>query len=491
MASKFEITALLKSWKPYAWLVLLGLILYGRTLSFGLTLLDDNILLGENRPLLSEVRNIPLIFQRDVYLSAQGPDVYYRPLLNCSYLLDTQLGCGALPVYHAANLAIHLAVVCALFYLLCLLGYARFPAFAAAAIFTVHPVLTGAVAWLPGRNDSLLTLMVLLALICYWRYVRGGRWPAYFGHLLFFALALLTKETALLFPLLILLALYLFEQPNFRRYAWQFLAGWLPVLTAYYWLWHNAMTAPLPPKIGNLLTLFPAVLMYLGKAILPLKLGVLPLLQPSGLLAGAAVLGLLLWAFYLSPNKDWRRIIFGAAWFLLFLLPPLVAVKPGMILSFSEHRIYLAFIGLIMVLLELQRAWQTAPVDRRQLALLVLILALFSGINWRHSQDYRDPISFWRRAVLDAPDSWFTNSGLANAALYQNQLPLAETALRRAQVLNNHLVMFHNNLGLIYLRQGKYAAAEKEFRAELGGTEHREMVLYNLQVLHNRQRGSK
>ena len=71
-----------------------------------------------------------------------------------------------------------------------------------ALIFAVHPALNQAVAWIPGRNDSLLALFVLASALAFVRYVENRNWQWLGAYLALSLAALLTKESAVLLPLI-------------------------------------------------------------------------------------------------------------------------------------------------------------------------------------------------------------------------------------------------------------------------------------------------
>jgi protein O-mannosyl-transferase len=101
-----------------------------------------------------------------VFLSTVG-QAYYRPMMTISLILDAQIG-GASPfIYHFTDIVIHLLASCLLFLFFKKLNYRKDLSFFFALIFAIHPVLSQAVGWIPGRNDTLLTVFILLAFIAF------------------------------------------------------------------------------------------------------------------------------------------------------------------------------------------------------------------------------------------------------------------------------------------------------------------------------------
>src|SRR5205823_3912121 len=68
--------------------------------------------------------------------------------------------------------------------------------------FTIHPALTQAVAWIPGRNDVLLAIVVLSSFAYFIKYLQTGKKLFFVLHGLLFFVGLLTKETTIALPLL-------------------------------------------------------------------------------------------------------------------------------------------------------------------------------------------------------------------------------------------------------------------------------------------------
>ncbi len=191
--------------KLFFWIAGLGLLTYIWTVFFGFTYLDDQSLILDNLFFLKNLGNIPTAFVTDVFRILHVPTAYYRPLLTVSFMFDAQLS-GSNPFfYHLTNVIIHVATSCVVFIFLQKIKIKEEVAFLLSAIFAVHPVLSQAVAWIPGRNDSLLTLFSLLSFVFSINFVESGKSRDIIWHIVFFAAALLTKESALLVAPLIVL----------------------------------------------------------------------------------------------------------------------------------------------------------------------------------------------------------------------------------------------------------------------------------------------
>ena len=111
------------------------------------------------------------------------------------------------PVYRAASLALHIANTWLVFFVAAAWPRMRPAAFWAAAFFAVHEGHQEAVMWFSAINELLMFLFGMASLWC-WRSTPDGARPAWLRELagvVLFALALLSKESAIfLLPLFVL-----------------------------------------------------------------------------------------------------------------------------------------------------------------------------------------------------------------------------------------------------------------------------------------------
>ena len=149
-----------------------------------------------------------------------------RPVTNLSFALNYYLGGLEVNGFHWANLLIHLLTALALFgviwYTLGLeIHQGRYQAtrygmaLLGALIWAVHPVQTQAVTYLVQRSTELAALFGMMALICYIRGRCSTRpWGWYAFCLAGVLLALGSKETAAVLPVLILFYELIFFSEN-------------------------------------------------------------------------------------------------------------------------------------------------------------------------------------------------------------------------------------------------------------------------------------
>jgi tetratricopeptide (TPR) repeat protein len=116
---------------------------------------------------------------------------YYRPLTVLSLRLDHALGGGSALAYHITAILLHGLTSAAVLPLALRFGAPKPAAQFASLLFAVNPHSAETIAWVSGRPDLLMATALL------WALVLPQRWSLLLG-----ACALLSKETAVVWPVL-------------------------------------------------------------------------------------------------------------------------------------------------------------------------------------------------------------------------------------------------------------------------------------------------
>ncbi|HEY3820186.1 MAG TPA: hypothetical protein VGL81_23640 [Polyangiaceae bacterium] len=451
-----------------ALVLLVALAVHARTVAFGFTGLDDRDLIVGDQAFLAAPANLLRVFGRS-YLHVVDPaHAYWRPLVTASYVLDAQWS-GAQPWgYHATNVVLYAIASALVLALLRRFGLGRGVALAGALVFAVHPALASAVAWIPGRNDSLLAVMALAS----WVLLRERRWAA---HLVFFALALMTKETALALPVLWGVEL-VGGQGRRERARWLVAAGWLALVAARFLVHPGAPHATAAELLANL----PVVPIALGKLVLPVKPTVLAVVGDLSVWPGAAAAVALAVAAWRLPRARRRVLAFGALAFLLFLAPALAV--PGTLVL--DQRFVLPALGVLVVAGEIVRALRPEP----------RVLAAFAGVGVAalalvtvgFEGSFREPLAFAREAVAGSPRSPLAHFCLGQVEQRAGKDDRALVEYRTALSLGPAEVV-HNDIAVIAMKDGHWADAEAELRAELALNPGYATAEYNLAIVLRRE----
>src|SRR5581483_3125500 len=200
-------------------LVVVGLALtalvYADTLRFEFVF-DDNVQILHN-PALGSWSSLPGFFTHHLweFVASGGLGSFYRPIFMAWLLANYKLfGTDPAP-WHATTVLVHLVATYLSYLLARRITATAWTAAVAAVLFGLHPVHIETAAWISGVGDSLYSAFVLGAFVCYLRR-REMKTAAAYGWtaagMLLFGMGLLSKEPAMLFPVLLVGYELLFPQ---------------------------------------------------------------------------------------------------------------------------------------------------------------------------------------------------------------------------------------------------------------------------------------
>lgn len=417
-----------------------------------------------------------------------------RPMVNLSYAVDQALW-GPQPFgFHFGSVFLHVLNVALLFLVIRRLiedwqawrpGLSPPPpeivAAAAVWLFAVHPVMTEAVGYISGRADVLCATFVLLALLALRRWAGGGssRWLAIGVVCWLYAMG--SKETAAVFPLLLLAYRSTVVDPDDRRLRARLLrvglgltagavvAGVIrlavlflienPGGTHIYW-WHLVVEADV-------------VRQYLELLILPSEQSVM---HPTVSIAhwsqvrASVALGFLalLVAMAVWCRRRAGPVSFGLTWFLLALAPPGVLVVFDLAHPMAEHRAYQANGGLFLCVgfivgWLLMRPHTTASARRLLMIVLGFGVVTFGAITVVRNAVWSDPRILWLDAVRKAPDVWLPHLLLGESLHAAGQREAALAAYTEARRLRPDYPDISLKLGLCLIELGRLDSARQVF----------------------------
>jgi hypothetical protein len=325
---------------------------------------DDDTQIGLN-PHLRSSEHIPTYFTADVWAHRTPVsggrrvvrNLYYRPWFLTMYFLQYQaFGLNPMP-WHGVNILLHLGFVLAAWRCFRRVGMAEAPSVFGAALVAVLPVNSEAVNWIAAQCDLWMAVALSSSFLLFLRWKERGGWLASSGAMLLFSIALLSKETAVVYCLILWAHTILFpRQEGGRRFLLPVLSL---VLVAAYLGVRTAAVGPPASTGGTLphhpLLLVPALLgKYFSLLVFPLDLrAVYP--KAGGLSLAYILPGIGGAALYFAMgvlslgSHGWRRSLFLATWLVVPLLPTLFLGGLGQNLL-AERYLYfssLGFAGLV------------------------------------------------------------------------------------------------------------------------------------------------
>jgi tetratricopeptide (TPR) repeat protein len=409
-------------------------------------------------------------------------DHMVRPLLYATVLLDRSLYGNSSTGYHLLNLLLHLGSGLLVYRILtCALSEeTRHVPFWAALLFLIHPVQTETVTYISGRASGLMAFWYLLALVLYIKRTehRNDRRTAQlclFGAITSFLLSLASKETAMTFPLVLLLwdvAIRRLDGAALRKgFLSDHLPFWLALLAVVAWAWWHPRYSVLAqfsfgirPLWDNFLSELNATTFSLLLFFCPWKQNFdhdLPTLHSMFqwplpfdllLLGGLAVVALV-------SVQRLPLLTFGIGWFVLQMLPTTVIPRNDLL---SERNLYLASIGILFAVVLLGSClthWLTTVLSRPRLvqvgagSLALAAVLTLCFMTFQRNELYRDPVLLWSDTVEKSPRKARPHNNLGHGYAMQDNWDQAIEEFRIAAQLDPDYTLAKKNLSDAYLHQ--------------------------------------
>jgi tetratricopeptide (TPR) repeat protein len=434
---------------------------------------------------IRDLGNIPRFFSDPTTFSVHAENRTWRPLVTTSLAIDYWLGGGLESTFyfHLSTFLWFLLQLLLMYGLYALLLERARPqphnswiAWFAVAWYGLHPAIAETVNYIIQRGDVLSTLGVVAALFLYARFPARRRLGLY---LIPFVLGALAKPPALVFPLILLAYLLLFEESfsirGFRAALWKSVPA--TVLALVLAKLSSAMTPQsyVPSRLptASYLLMQPYVAWrYFRSFFLPTHLAASSDLLVSSsvpawvVFVGFLFLALLLFAICWTARRPVARpISFGLIWFVLALAPtslyPLGEVE-------NDHRMFFPFVGLVLAvvwagsLLLLRRPLRGSLRWAAVAGLAGLLLLCALGTRARN-EVWRTEESLWRDATLKSPGSGGACMAYGTVLLARGDFAAALPYFERALSLRPSDARVETNLGIVLGALNRDAEAEPHF----------------------------
>ena len=199
-------------------IALFAFLLYSNTIKHGFVLDDvsvvsENTLTQKGIPALKTIMTQPY---RKGYTDDENN--LYRPLSKMMFAVEWQISPGNPHIHHTMNVLLY-AIECVLLFLL-LVRVTKinvYILFFSVMLFAAHPVHTEVVANIKSRDEILSMLFIVLSLHFVISYLKNSKMLSMAGMLFCFFLALLSKESAIVFVAIVPLVMYFFTEASKSR----------------------------------------------------------------------------------------------------------------------------------------------------------------------------------------------------------------------------------------------------------------------------------
>ena len=427
---------------------------------------DDDGLITRN-PIIQSFANFPRIFSSDLYFGTASGSNFYRPMQSISYMLDYHFWQLDTLGYHITNILLQALVAFLVFLFSSAVLKNRRVAFAAALLFALNPLHTEAVTYISGRAEMLMGIFLLSSLLLFMRGFSVLSW-------LCFIFGLLSKELAVVFPLVILSYLFCYKREE-RKSPSGFLKLALPffIIAALYlflrvFLLNFATIRPPAltkyPLILRITVLPKVIFTYFKLLLLPVNLHMSWTLRRPVTFCGIFLSWFSLGVIYAACirifkyGKENKPLAFMLSWSLIFFLPQSGILPINAFLA--EHFIYLSSISFFML-----AAFLLNKYLRKELFIFSVIgLALFYGLlTYSRNFDWQDPIRFYSKIIKFSPESFQAHNNLGLQYEYRYQYDLAIVEYKKALEIEPELIEARSNLANVYFKINKFKEAKEEY----------------------------
>ena len=467
---------------PVLWtagVFVVSLLLYGNTLHHRFVW-DDVRLIEENHRIRQlDLQSAKEAFTTHYLIAVQPRGSLYRPLSTLSFQLDYRLHGANAGGFHTTNVILN-AVHCALVFIFILLLFRSLSlAVAGALLYAALPLHTENVAWVAGRTDLLSAVWMTLSLICYVMWRRRERYAWIAAGSLSYALGLLSKETALAVPLILLVveitparqllstqaegrgrhraialpfAIFVALSLGYLALRYAVIGGFNPV--------YSDQIRGVGPKAALVLA---TVAGYASKIVYPFRLNAeyeIPI--PKGLLgfyplaglAALAALGYVGWRFRARPV-----VAVGLAVFFITLLPVLNIIPISE--TAAERFLYYPTLGSCLLLATIfapalsKIRRNKSAVDWILVSGFVVLISAYSVKTVTRNTVWKSEETLFAATVTDAAENARAHLNMGNTYYKDGNLYEAIEEYEKALAIDPRLAGAWSSLSGAYVRTGR------------------------------------
>ena len=469
-----------KIWPIYfVLLAIVTALAYANSLN-GKFIFDDQQIVMQN-PRLMNVRSVG-----DVVELASG----WRQVLFFTYGLNYYWSGLDTFSYHLVNLLLHVQNVLLVYAILLTMGGnkpplqnagVKFTAFAGAAVFGVHTLLSGAVSYIAGRSSVLCGTFYFLAILLFLKAVDSTQRPRQVLCLALAAvsgfLAFQAKQEAITLPLFLAAVVFLRSEKK----PWRLMAplAAIPLVAVFFMreqlsaLFASVSKNEVLVSAGFERVLAPAAYFrtyvtsvagyYLPRFILPIGLSADPQIAPvehwysPEFLFSILMLAGLAWLALRFTKRD---PLFSLGVTALLVSPLMAYAAIPLADVVLEHRAYIPGLGAAFIF---AWAFQWMASRRRNMQWFALgaVVAVFGFMTVSRNAVFANNIALWEDAERKAPEKPRPHFNLGQAYQEGQRLNDAIREYEHALALKPDIHAAYSNIAAIYLDQKLYDKGEE------------------------------
>ncbi len=409
----------------------------------------------------------------------------YYPVYTLSHSVDYYFW-GLNPVgYHISNIFLHSLNAFFVFLIIAAISRKRLTAFIAVLLFVAHPSNVESVAYIAQRKNELAFFFMLTSFYLFIRREKGKHTLAlYIASSLLFFLSILSKSTAIAFPLLLLIYDFCFTKKRLSEklldkipYFIISCIGASITLLVFKDLHHYQNYDV--PLYFRILTMLKAFSIYIGKLLVPINLNNFYFYNVSisaadwRVIVAAIVISITLYCAYKSYKKN-PTLSFCIMWFFVCLLPvsnivkgPFWLAERFMYLPLFAYSLFVA--TLFTKAVEKCGALSSNNKLRRNIAIgIVASMACFYmyGTVARNAV-WQDSVTLWEDCATKNPQSSLSHAYLGGSYFKRGLKEKSRDECVKALQINPKRSNAWANLAYLELGNGNLDEAYKKIRLAL------------------------
>lgn len=391
----------------------------------------------------------------------------YAPIAMIGFAIDWLVFHGNAAGHHVMSLMFHILNGVLVYKFAELILKDNLKALICTLIFCFHPLQVETVAWVSAKNNLVYSVFFLLGLIYYSKFIIDGVKKYYSYALLFFILSVLSKPSAICFPLVLPLLDYLLKQKTdlkslvVNKIPFIIVAVILGVATIYTrtedkFINQNHAYA-IHERIGYAGY---AILQYIYKFFIPINLSVIypyPQDKVVSMIVGYIIIVLLAFGLYKLYKSSSKIIFFGISFFIINLLLVLQFIPFGEVLT-ADRYMYLPIIGICMALLSI------IPLKEKQFKITGIALVLvFGSLTFMRASVWKNSISLYSDIIKKYPHSFVALNSLGAEYMLNKNYDMSLRYLNAAINENTEYYKGYYNRGLLFAQTDRIKNAIRDF----------------------------
>ncbi|MBL7198455.1 MAG: tetratricopeptide repeat protein [Candidatus Omnitrophica bacterium] len=454
---------------------LLGVIIYSNSVQNPF-IWDDECLVVNN-DLIKDWKYLGEIFKSELTYGEVHYARSYRPIQTIVYACIYHLfGLNSF-CYHCINIITFCLNALLVYFLIFSISKDKITALLTSLFFIAHPIYTESVTYISGLADLLVGVFSILCLVLFIKYTEYKgikRTFFYWVSVSTFILALLSKEIAIVLPIIFILYDLIFKRSqldSFLSIIKKYSAFFLITLIYIYLRLTVLKFSDVPLPTANFsfyerfLIFFNVINSYFWLLLFPINLHMsrgyyLPRIL-FDIPTICSLIGLIIVILFIGYSyRRSREIFFFCIWFFIFLIPQSALFFP-MNAFMAEHFLYLPAICFFFIL---TKTLMRICSKRGLILITTLIVCFYSTLTFARNYEWRDPIFFYKKIIKLSPKSWAAYNNLGKLYLDKKEYIKASIHLKESLRLYDSQIAARDNLAIVYGQQGKHDEAIMQYK---------------------------